>query len=399
MLQKVQSAKSEAVEGAPGLYRITQPSGHVSYAIQYRVNGRQVKLTLAGADKLTEAKVKGLAKKRLAEVTLGRDPAAEKKQAKEAARRAANPDDMIATVFERYETLHLDKKRASTKRGLKNLFKARILPTWGKRRVSEITRRDVVALLDSIVADDAPGAANHVKAALSHFFGWCVEREIIPLSPAAGVKRPVKTKPRTRILSDTELVWAWRAADDIGWPFKQIVQLLILTGQRREEVAGVVDSELVKSKWMIPGERTKNHRPHTVYLQPIAVDLIAKAPRVNRKCGFVFSTNGKTAPSGFSRAKERLDEAMLKIAKAESAKVVIAPWVIHDLRRTFVSGLARLGVKLEVIERCVNHVSGSFGGIVGVYQQHDFADECAAAWKLWADHVETLIAVSKRNGH
>jgi integrase len=122
---------------------------------------------------------------------------------------------------------------------------------------------------------------------------------------------------------------------------------------------------------------------------------------VKNKAAFVFSTNGETAVSGFSRAKERLDEEMLEIAKADAEErfdnpkdVAIEPFTIHDLRRSFASGLARLGVRLEVIERCLNHVSGSFGGIVGVYQQHDFAKECAEAWELWAKHIAKTIKPS-----
>ena len=178
-------------------------------------------------------------------------------------------------------------------------------------------------------------------------------------------------------MTDDELRLVWQAADKIGFPFGPIVQLLILTGQRRGEVTGMQWGELQAGLWTLPRERVKNDRRHDVPLSRQAAAIIERLPRISDR--YVFSLNGNKPFNGF-KAKERLD----KLAS-------IAPWTLHDLRRTAASGMARLGVSLVVIEKVLNHVCGSLAGVVGVYQRHEFADEKRAALQLWADHVERLV--------
>jgi integrase len=185
---------------------------------------------------------------------------------------------------------------------------------------------------------------------------------------------------RDRVLSDDELRLVWKAAEGMGWPFGPMVQLLVLTGQRRSEVAGMEwqEVDLEKATWVIPSHRTKNAEAHLVPLSPPAVAILASLPRVG---DYVFTTTGRTPVSGFSRAKAALD------GRAE-----IAPWRLHDVRRTVASGMARLGVNLPVIEKVLNHTSGSFAGIVGVYQRHSFADEKRRALEVWGRFVEELVS-------
>jgi integrase len=165
-----------------------------------------------------------------------------------------------------------------------------------------------------------------------------------------------------------------------------MVQLLILTGQRRAEVAGMRWNEfdLNAGIWTIPPARSKNHRQHEVPLVPGAVEILRSLPRFEGS-EFVLSA-GNTPPSGFSRCKARLDRA---IAKANGGQP-FPPWVVHDIRRSVASGMARLGINLPVVEKVLNHLSGSFGGIVGVYQRHSFEEEKRQALEAWARHVEAL---------
>jgi len=185
-----------------------------------------------------------------------------------------------------------------------------------------------------------------------------------------------------------------------------MVQLALLTGARRDEVRGITDRELkiADSLWKLPATRAKNHREHDIHLTDSALAIIEAVPRIKSKAGLLFTTTGETPPSGFSNSKERLDRLMLKYAREEAAergddpsKVQIAPWVLHDLRRTIASGMARLGIQLPVIERCLNHISGSFGGIVGVYQRHTFADEKRTAFEAWSNHVTGLTSAPQTN--
>jgi len=150
--------------------------------------------------------------------------------------------------------------------------------------------------------------------------------------------------------------------------------------------------------WILPKSRTKNGLEHEIHLSNTARAILERTPRVKSKAGYVLTTNGETAPSGFSRAKRKLDKLMVGYAQAEAkqrrddlATVEIPNWTLHDLRRTMASGMARLGIALPVIEKCLNHISGSFAGIVGVYQRHSFAAEKVAAFDAWARHVDSLV--------
>jgi integrase len=214
-------------------------------------------------------------------------------------------------------------------------------------------------MLERIAEGGAPIMANRVHSIVRKLFNWCLEQEIIAVSACAGVKPPTEETSRDRVLTDDELKLVWLASDKLGPPFGSIVQLLILTGQRRGEVAnmewGEIDIE--KRLWTLPRERVKNDRRHEVPLSPQAVTIIKGLPRISNR--FVFSLNGTAPANSFGGNRNRL-VALLPDA--------MPAWVIHDLRRTVASGMAGLGVNLSVIEKVLNHVSGSFAGIVGVYQ-------------------------------
>jgi integrase len=202
------------------------------------------------------------------------------------------------------------------------------------------------------------------------------------------MRRPVKKeRTRARVLSDDELCLVWNGCDKAGWPFGPMVQLLILTGQRRQEVAGALWQEFDldnKRLWSLPRERVKNGRAHDVPLSDAAIEILEGLPRIKNKAGLVFTTRGDTPVSGFSRAKARLDAKILDLLREEAEEAgrdpekieAFDPWTLHDLRRTAASGWARLGVPLEVTEKILNHVSGAFSGVAGVYQRHDYAARC-----------------------
>jgi integrase len=205
------------------------------------------------------------------------------------------------------------------------------------------------------------------------------------------------------VLTNEELRLAWHAAEGLGYPFGPLVRLLLLTGQRREEVAGLRWQELNRgaAAWTLPRERAKNCKSHLVPLSQPAIGLLdgiarsAKWPRT----GFVFTTTGATPVSGYSRAKRRLDEAMIDLLNeedqdAEEEVSAVPPWRLHDLRRTVATGLQRLGIRFEVTEAVLNHVSGVRSGVAGVYQRHDWAEEKRDALEKWAAAVERIVEVN-----
>ena len=279
-----------------------------------------------------------------------------------------------------------------------------VLGRWRDRSIHEITRRDVRDLLDRIIARGAPGAANHTLAAVRKLFAWAAEHDIIASSPCADLKPPTKKNSRDRVLSDDELQLVWRGAAAIGWPFGPMVQLLALTLQRRNEVAQIDRAEIDRQQriWVIPKERVKNAQEHEVALAPAALEILDGLPKIGHNSGgsLVFTMTGETPVSGFSRAKRRLDAAILQLQKNDAIASgqdpgqvkPLPPWTLHDLRRTGASGMARLGIQLPTIEKVLNHTSGSFGGVVGVYQRHSFSDEKRKALETWASFVMATVS-------
>ncbi len=370
-----------------GLFFVLQPTGKASWAVRYRFAGQTRKLTLGTYPAIDLKAARELASRALVKVAGGEDPAAEKQAAKKADRAPAERDlveKVVNSFIERYAKANT-RSWPETER----MLKKEVVGAWKGRHLSEIGKADVHDLLDKIVDRGSPIAANRVLASLRRMCSWAVERDIVKTSPCEGVKPPSAVQSRDRVLNDDELRVVWQACDVIGWPFGPLVKLLILTGQRRDEVAEMRWSEIDFDMkiWTLPRARAKNDVEHKVPLSATALALLEGLPRVSSKAGFVFTTNGETPVSGFARAKQRLDGELTKMARE------MAPWVIHDLRRTFASGAARLGINLPVVEKVLNHVSGSFRGIVGVYQRHSFADEKRAALETWGQFIKELVGV------
>jgi integrase len=354
-----------------GLYLIIQPTGARSWAVRYSHHGKSRKLTLGGYPVFNLAQAREAAAKALRTVAEGRDPGRERQAAR------ADSIEAIATQFiERYSKRHNRPRTIATNEALLRRY---VLPQWRGRAVRDIRRRDVISLVDG-VAREYPIAANRVLALVSKMFSWALETDIIEVSPCAGVKPPSAERSRERVLSDEELRQVWNGAVALGSPWGSIVRLLLLTGQRRDEVAMMTWAELDLGSaqlWTLPAERAKNGRVNTIPLSDAAMAVLGSVPHVGE---YVFASPDGKRP-GHSHGKAKLDEAVGDIT----------PWRFHDLRRTVASGLARLGVNLPVIEKLLNHTSGSFAGVVGVYQRHDFADEKRKALEQWADHIDKLV--------
>jgi integrase len=283
-------------------------------------------------------------------------------------------------VVAQFIAKHGQRCRPRTLKGYERLLQRFVLAPWGNRPIGSITRPEIRDVLDKIIANGTPILANRAHGAIGTLFGWAVEQEIIAASPTLGLKAPAVEKSRDRVLSDDELRSVWRIAEQIGPPYGALLQLLILTGARRGEIAGLTWGEIDLKKRLIslPRERVKNDRAHEIPLSPQAVAVIEALPRLSEHYLFSF---GHHPVNGFAHAKERFD----RLCPVQS-------WTLHDLRRTAASGLARLGVNLPVIEKVLNHVSGSFAGVVGIYQRHDFAGEKRKALELWGPHVATVVS-------
>jgi integrase len=257
--------------------------------------------------------------------TEGRDPAAEKREAR---RRLVTDrvDDLIDTFIKQ----HVSKRRSAAE--ITRILKREIVGRRGARSVHDVTRRDVIELVSEIVDRGAPVAANKTLQMAKTFFTWCVGKAIIDRSPCEGIKQPTREIPRDRVLSDDELGRVIRAAGQVGGPYGGIVELLALTAQRREEVAQMTwdELDLEKQVWTIPGSRAKNGKPHMVHLSDIVMRVIDARPRTG---AYVFGTGDKPFRN-FVHVKPKLD-----------TKAGVSGWRLNDLRRTAISGMARWGYR------------------------------------------------------
>ncbi len=375
-----------------GLYLVIQPSGAKSWAVRYRHDGKPRKLTLGKWPVTGVASARLLASEALEEVARGRDPCRQKKVEK-AARRLRGDRDSIEALFEAYTRRHLSglKSGAVVRREIER----HALAAWRGRTIQSIERRDILELLDSVLDSGRATTSNRLRAYLSRFFNWCIERDVIGTSPMAGVKAPAKEISRDRVLSDSEIRWFWSACDDVGHPWGPVGKLLLLTGQRLGEVARMTEDEIAGDTWQLPAGRTKNGRAHDVPLSDGARDVLAGVERIRNATGYVFTTNGETPVSGFHRARNIIAKRMTEVAEAELGEPHEIPhWTFHDLRRTAATGLARLGIPVRVTEAVLNHVSGTGGGIVAVYQRHDYGEEKCHALQAWSDEVMISLEVA-----
>jgi integrase len=408
--------------GCPGLYLIIQSGGHRSWALRFRrPGGKPAKLTLGPANltgqeaegepvlgaPLTLASARRLATELHRQRALGKDVVAVRHR--ERLERVAHGGRTFAAAAADYiEQYAMRRTRGWWNRarllGLRptaegnglELIPKGLADRWRDRPIAEIDGDDIHLIVDEVRERGVPGLERRAEgpsesqaramfAGLSKMFAWLIEKRRLSVNPCRGVARPAALKARDRVLTDAELVAFWRATDAERVEFGALLKLLLLTGCRLNEVAGMRRAELSDdgATWTIPGERTKNARAHVVPLSPLVRELIAG---VGTDGDLVFTTNGTSPISGWWKIKNRLD-AVTQIPK----------WRLHDLRRTFVTGLAELGIRPDVIELAVNHVSGLRGGIAGVYNRSELLPERRAALERWATHVQGLVAARPKN--
>lgn len=362
------------------------PGGAKAYVIQYRMGGRETpsrRHTIGnhGAP-WTPDLAREEAKRLLRMVDSGQDP--------KDAPTAAPAADTVERIFAEFLERHHRAKGHRNAAWVSDMFQRNIAPHWGGRALASITRRDCIELLDQVAAR-APIQANRTRAILSSFFAWCAGRDIIASSPIVGTAKPAAETARDRVLSDDELVCVWRAAEAMTHPFGTFVQALILTAQRRDEVAGMAWRELdfSQAQWVLPGERTKNGRAHVVHLGPMAVDLLARSPRF-AGCDQVFTTSGRGAIRGYSGAKRTLDERV-EALRAPAAIEPFERWTFHDLRRTVATGMAGLSVPPHVVEKILNHSGGTIAGVAKIYNRFEYFEERRSAMLAWERKLAGLL--------
>lgn len=384
-------------EDLPGFGVKVTPPGRRSYVVQYRPRGSQQarRVTLGRHGVLTTAKAREDAEQLLARVRLGEDPVAAERATRSAQERAKAEAQArrFETVLHEFIERYAKPKNRQWK-DARRVIAHDALPAWEGRPIEDITRRDLMQLIDK-VAERSPSSARALYAQLRRMFGWALERDYLQHSPFAGTRAPAGAPSRDRWLDDDEVRLLWRALEQVGGPFEPLFKLLLLTGQRREEVTGMRwrEVDLDRAEWIIPRERSKNDAAHAVDLPPSAAAILQALPR---RSDLVFTTTGDTPLSGHAKARKRVHAAMrvLMASDREATRHVgledIPPWRLHDLRRTAATGMAALGHPPHVVEAVLNHRSGTRGGLVAVYQHYQHRPERKAALLDWAAHLERI---------
>lgn len=364
------------------------PAGSKTYLVQYRMGGRGsvTRRYTIGKDSIwTPAAARAEAERVLREAATGIDPQAASKE-----RERTEQDLGFGSYAARFLAEYGKREwRERTYTSAESNVRRWLIPVLGRKSLPSITRRDLAETFDRVPAD-SPALPRNLFALLRKLFNWAVERGDLDRSPMDSMKPPAAVEARDRVLTDEELLCVAAYADKLGAPFGAMIRLLIITGQRRDEVAGMRWAELDHKllEWAIPAARAKNGIASTIPLSDIVVrelDDLAGGDSWPRT-GLVFTTNGKTQVSGFSKVKKRLDAIISRGIGRE-----LQPWRLHDLRRTFATNMQRLGVRFEVTEALLNHVSGARSGVAGVYQRHSWGPEKKEAIRLWDERLRRML--------
>ncbi len=347
--------------------------------------------TIGRVDDYGLAAARERADKVLKDVRAGIDPIEKEKKERLA---ADDESKTFRVAVDEFIDMHVSKQ---TPRGQKESRRPleRLLPEWGYRNVADIGRLEIIDLRDGLLKEGKPYAAERTVTELKRFFRWCVDHGKLDASPAALVASPFakgERKSRDRKLDEQEIAVLWPAFEVMEYPFGHYLKLLLITGQRRSEVATMRWSEidLDKHLWTIPKEKTKSEREHDVPLSGLAMELLGSCPRFNAG-DFVFSSTGGERPiSGFSKLKKVADVEAKKIAEEISAPAV-ERWRLHDFRRTMTTMLAEIGIKPHILGAVINHSPGSLHGVTAVYNRYQYLPEKKHALEAWGRKLETII--------
>jgi integrase len=358
------------------------PRGSKKYIFQYRMGGRghpTRRYTIGSHGVFTPDEARDTAIKLRAQVSHGIDPLKLKAEQREEARKRPRT---LGPLADRY----ISRECPKLARGgdIASIIHREILPRWKDRPIAELRKRDAIALTDCLLDADKPAAALKAYEVIKRLGNWLVERDEIEVSPFTSLKPPTRKTVRDRHLKPEEIAALWSACEVAGYPFGPLLQLLLLIGQRRNEVAGLQwgEMDLEKKEWVIPAARSKNAKAHLVPLSDPAIAVIEKLPRFNGL--YIFSTtDGRRPVSGFSKAKRRIEQL-----------AGIDAWRIHDLRRTCRTGMAALGVPEIVAEQVLNHQPQS---LVKIYNVHEYSAEKRKALAQWAHHVQELVTPTSTN--
>jgi integrase len=351
---------------------------NASWVAQYRRAGATRRVLLGNGAVLSVEQARTAAKKILAKVALGEDPQADKAERRDKDRLS------LRSVVDEYLAVKQSEVRPGTLREITRYLVGPYFRVLHGMAVDSITRRDVASAVVAAQRQHSAAVATLARATLSSFFAWALTMGIVESNPVIGAAQPKAAEPRSRVLSDAELVRIWNACgdDDYG----KIIRLLILLPCRRQEVGGAAWSEFdfERGIWTIPAARSKNGKAHTLPLMPVALEILENVPRMATR-DHLFGARSLVGFGSWGEGKSRLD-----------ARSGVQAYKVHDVRRSVATKMADIGVAPHVIEQILNHQSGHKAGPAGIYNRSSYEREVRNALALWADHVRSLVAGGER---
>ena len=357
-------------ESLPGFGLVVTVGSHRSFIAQYRAHGQSRRYTIGSAAVLDLEQARKQAKSILGQVAQGADPVMDKRRAAESDRHS------LRAVCERY--LHREGPKIRTADKRRAMLERLVYPKFAARPIDDVSRLDIVHLLDDVEDKHGPAMADHVLAILRRVMNWHATRSSeyrSPIVPGMSRRDP-ESRERSRVLTDDELRAVWKTAESYAGPWGHLVRFLLLTAARRSEAAEMTWAELSEGMWAIPAARYKTKNEVVLPLSAPARKVLSEIPRT-QGCEFCFSTDGRRPISGFSTFKLRFD-----------IECGVKDWRLHDLRRTARSLLSRAGVNPDIAERCLGHV---IGGVRGVYDRHQYLEEMRHAFERLASLIDTIV--------
>ena len=387
-------------DGRTGLGVRMSPKGRKSWNYMYRFDGKARRMTLGTypAVSLASAHVKHARAKELLEK--GTDPGALQVERKRAALDAETVADLIEEYMEKWAR---PRKRSAYED--ERILRKDVLPAWGKRKAREITRRDVITLLDGIVERGAPIGANRTLAVVRKMFNFAISRDILDTTPVAMVKAPAKENQRERVLSPDEIRTFWKGLDEapMSRAVKLALKLELVTAQRKGELAGATlpEFDFEEKVWTIPAERSKNGKAHRVPLSPLALELIQEARALANKskqtptedAEWLFPSPRGDAPIKPTAVNHALRKALKPSEKGKAPAIKLENVTPHDLRCSGASGMASLGIARLTISKILNHVET---GVTSIYDRYGYDAEKRHALEAWAAHLEGILSGEPR---
>jgi integrase len=358
------------------------PSGHKTWTFIYYFEGKKKRMTLGAYPALGLSDARELHRNAISCLANGKNPAAEQQQNRREARLANTVNDLVEEYLEKWA-----KPRKRSAREDERILRKDVCPLIGKYKAKDVTRRDIIFILDKIIDRGSSIAANRTLAVVRRMFNFAIERSIIEFTPCYGIKAPTKENRRDRVLSDAEIKAFWQGLDNANMfeLSKLALKLQLATGQRKAEIVSAEwqNFDLESEWWTIPAHKAKNNHPHRVPLSKFALEILQEIKKCSNGSIWLFPS----AANGAHMIPTAIDHALRKnLDKIEGAK----SFVPHDLRRTMATKISALGVSRMVVSKILNHIDRS---ITSVYDRHTYDSEKKDAMDIWGEHLKSIISI------